>query len=66
VPPTLEVQVVPLGIGDTGLWCPTCALPTAVRLHYAIETRCPTHGPIGVTLQEFGLCLDCGRKVPAR
>jgi hypothetical protein len=52
------IHLVP-GTPRTGLWCPTCLLPSGVEvpLHFLTDTGCLAAG----TVRE---CFDCGATLP--
>lgn len=47
-----------IGEPELGLWCPACALPSAVRARVAVG-----NGLSVIFNQVLTVCHDCGRKV---
>jgi len=44
-----------------GVWCPSCALPSAIQVQLVAACE---HGWKGSTTMTVAWCLDCGEKVP--
>lgn len=51
-------EVVPIGEGESGLWCDVCLLPSMIAQRYAL-----VRGFKVVDEVEVVWCEDCGREI---
>lgn len=58
MPAVLVVNVVQLSAAESGVWCPSCLLPSGVKVTVGFSTRSSV-----LNITDIAACHDCGQRI---
>lgn len=61
----VDLEAVQVVVHERGLWCPRCALPSAVSFSFTLVCTAPGHRrhQVGPRVERHVACCECGHNL---